>query len=330
MLGDRVRADLATALDGCAAVGDVRGLGLMIGIELVRDAGTKEPFPGPERVTERVLSAARDAGLLLLLEHRPRRRHQRRPDHARTALRPHRRRGRDARRADRRRDPVRRVSGSVALIVEPEAGRYDHGPQHPAPSGTGAAHLGADAGVRARRRAGRRTSWGRSRPTTRRSASSTRRRSSTRRGAPAMARKATGGASATAPATTRSSRTCTRPPRSCAAPRWRPPGRSSAAARRTRSTPPAACTTRCPTGPPASASTTIPPSAIAWMLGQGRWSGWRTSTWTSITATASRRCSSTIRASSPSRSTSTRPRSASSPGPASASERGRAPARARR
>jgi adenosylmethionine-8-amino-7-oxononanoate aminotransferase len=65
VLGDRVRADLATALDGCVAVGDVRGLGLMIGVELVRDAGTKEPFPRPERVTERVLSAARDAGLLL-------------------------------------------------------------------------------------------------------------------------------------------------------------------------------------------------------------------------------------------------------------------------
>jgi adenosylmethionine-8-amino-7-oxononanoate aminotransferase len=64
-LGERVRKDLATALDGCAAVGDVRGLGLMIGVELVRDPVTKEPFQRVERVTERVLAAAREAGLLL-------------------------------------------------------------------------------------------------------------------------------------------------------------------------------------------------------------------------------------------------------------------------
>jgi adenosylmethionine-8-amino-7-oxononanoate aminotransferase len=64
-LGERVRKDLATALDGCAAVGDVRGLGLLIGIELVRDPATREPFPREERVTERILAAAREAGLLL-------------------------------------------------------------------------------------------------------------------------------------------------------------------------------------------------------------------------------------------------------------------------
>jgi hypothetical protein len=64
-VGERVRAGLRDALAGCEAVGDVRGLGLMIGIELVRDAGSKEPFPRSELVTERVLSAARDGGLLL-------------------------------------------------------------------------------------------------------------------------------------------------------------------------------------------------------------------------------------------------------------------------
>jgi adenosylmethionine-8-amino-7-oxononanoate aminotransferase len=64
-LGERVRKDLATALDGCPAVGDVRGRGLMIGVELVRDPVTKEPFQRVERVTERVLAAAREAGLLL-------------------------------------------------------------------------------------------------------------------------------------------------------------------------------------------------------------------------------------------------------------------------
>jgi adenosylmethionine-8-amino-7-oxononanoate aminotransferase len=64
-LGERIRKDLSTALDECQAADDVRGLGLMIGIELVRDPASKEPFPRAERVTERVLAAAREAGLLL-------------------------------------------------------------------------------------------------------------------------------------------------------------------------------------------------------------------------------------------------------------------------
>jgi adenosylmethionine-8-amino-7-oxononanoate aminotransferase len=37
----------------------------MIGIELVRDRDSKEPFPRAARVTERILDAAREAGLLL-------------------------------------------------------------------------------------------------------------------------------------------------------------------------------------------------------------------------------------------------------------------------
>lgn len=64
-LGERLRADLVTALADVPAVGEVRGLGLMIGIELVRDPETKEPFPRSERVTERIVAAAREAGLLL-------------------------------------------------------------------------------------------------------------------------------------------------------------------------------------------------------------------------------------------------------------------------
>jgi adenosylmethionine-8-amino-7-oxononanoate aminotransferase len=38
---------------------------MMIGIELVRDRVSKEPFPRSAKVTERVLAAARDNGLLL-------------------------------------------------------------------------------------------------------------------------------------------------------------------------------------------------------------------------------------------------------------------------
>jgi adenosylmethionine-8-amino-7-oxononanoate aminotransferase len=65
MMGERLRADLAAALDDVAIVGDVRGLGMMLGIELVRDRDTKESFARAERVTERVVGAAREDGLLL-------------------------------------------------------------------------------------------------------------------------------------------------------------------------------------------------------------------------------------------------------------------------
>ncbi len=64
-LGERLRTDLVAALADLSIVGDVRGLGTMIGIELVRDPETKEPFARADRVTERVVTAAREAGLLL-------------------------------------------------------------------------------------------------------------------------------------------------------------------------------------------------------------------------------------------------------------------------
>jgi hypothetical protein len=64
-MGERLRRELTASLDDVEVVGDVRGLGMMIGIELVRDPETKEPFARSERVTERAVAAARDAGLLL-------------------------------------------------------------------------------------------------------------------------------------------------------------------------------------------------------------------------------------------------------------------------
>lgn len=63
--GLRLRADLAAELAGHPCVGDVRGTGLMVAVELVADRATKEPFARSARVTEEVLAAARARGLLL-------------------------------------------------------------------------------------------------------------------------------------------------------------------------------------------------------------------------------------------------------------------------
>ncbi|HZP90468.1 MAG TPA: aminotransferase class III-fold pyridoxal phosphate-dependent enzyme [Actinomycetota bacterium] len=64
-MGERLLKDLSSALAGSPIVGDVRGIGLMIGIELVADRERKTPFPRADRVTERVVTAARERGLLL-------------------------------------------------------------------------------------------------------------------------------------------------------------------------------------------------------------------------------------------------------------------------
>ena len=63
--GERLLGALREALADDPHAGDVRGLGLMIGIELVRDGQTKAPFAREERVTERVVAAARERGVLL-------------------------------------------------------------------------------------------------------------------------------------------------------------------------------------------------------------------------------------------------------------------------
>ncbi len=56
---------LREALAEDAIIGDIRGRGLMIGIELVKDRVTKEPFPRDQHVTERIVAAAKDLGFLL-------------------------------------------------------------------------------------------------------------------------------------------------------------------------------------------------------------------------------------------------------------------------
>jgi len=63
--GERLRSLLGVPLADHPHVGDIRGRGLMVGIELVADRETRAPFPRAARVAEMVVAAARDRGVLL-------------------------------------------------------------------------------------------------------------------------------------------------------------------------------------------------------------------------------------------------------------------------
>jgi 4-aminobutyrate aminotransferase/(S)-3-amino-2-methylpropionate transaminase len=62
-IGETVRARMLAWQERFAAVGDVRGLGAMLALELVADRATKEPAAG---LAARVIDAALERGLLLL------------------------------------------------------------------------------------------------------------------------------------------------------------------------------------------------------------------------------------------------------------------------
>ncbi|MGK2851276.1 MAG: aspartate aminotransferase family protein [Candidatus Limnocylindrales bacterium] len=63
--GARLRSMLMDRLGEHHAVGEIRGRGLLVGLELVADRETREPYPRASRLTEQVLAAARDRGVLL-------------------------------------------------------------------------------------------------------------------------------------------------------------------------------------------------------------------------------------------------------------------------
>jgi adenosylmethionine-8-amino-7-oxononanoate aminotransferase len=63
--GERLIALLRDRLGAHRAVGDIRGRGLMVGVELVRDRETREPFPRAAKLVESLVRIARERGLLL-------------------------------------------------------------------------------------------------------------------------------------------------------------------------------------------------------------------------------------------------------------------------
>jgi adenosylmethionine-8-amino-7-oxononanoate aminotransferase len=63
--GERLQVLLRERLDADEHVGDIRGRGLMVGLELVDDRETRRPFPRAARLTEVVVRVARDRGVLV-------------------------------------------------------------------------------------------------------------------------------------------------------------------------------------------------------------------------------------------------------------------------
>jgi hypothetical protein len=60
-IGERLRGALATS----PHVGDIRGIGMMWGVEFVQDRQTLKPFPRSEKLTERLWQALFDQGVIL-------------------------------------------------------------------------------------------------------------------------------------------------------------------------------------------------------------------------------------------------------------------------
>ena len=63
--GDRLRSMLEERLGTHEHLGEIRGRGLMVGIELVEDRETRRPFPRAARLTEAIVRAAREGGVLV-------------------------------------------------------------------------------------------------------------------------------------------------------------------------------------------------------------------------------------------------------------------------
>jgi adenosylmethionine-8-amino-7-oxononanoate aminotransferase len=65
--GVRLMALLTGALEEHPAVGEIRGRGLMVGVEFVADRAARRPFPRDARIAESVLAAAKERGVLVYM-----------------------------------------------------------------------------------------------------------------------------------------------------------------------------------------------------------------------------------------------------------------------
>ncbi len=63
--GERLLGLLRERLGDHPSVGEIRGRGLLLGVELVRDRETTEPYPRASRLAETIVRIARERGLLL-------------------------------------------------------------------------------------------------------------------------------------------------------------------------------------------------------------------------------------------------------------------------
>jgi adenosylmethionine-8-amino-7-oxononanoate aminotransferase len=63
--GERLKAKLQAALGDHPYVGDIRGQGLMLGLEFVANRATKEPFPSKRHLARRLADAAFERGLIV-------------------------------------------------------------------------------------------------------------------------------------------------------------------------------------------------------------------------------------------------------------------------
>lgn len=63
--GDRLKQSLQEAIGEHPFVGDIRGVGLLLAVELVSDRRSKIPFPRSKKMAERLTLLARDRGLLV-------------------------------------------------------------------------------------------------------------------------------------------------------------------------------------------------------------------------------------------------------------------------